>query len=376
MPCGEDDHILFNDLESAGCRCRRFASGDLIKPGEIRNQSGDPYRVFTPFYKAFLRSITVKEPLPVPGLAMVSSVSLLSLNLDDVGLKGHAFWAAGFNEYWEPGETGGIQRLKNMSESLRDYTNQRDIPAADGTSRMSPYLHFGDMSARSLWHAVGQLKLSLADRDAYRRQLVWREFAMQLMHEFPETIAEPMDARFKAFPWKDDPTAFRAWTKGQTGFPIVDAGMRQLWHTGWMHNRVRMIVGSFLVKDLRIPWQWGMDWFFDTLVDADLANNVMGWQWIAGCGADAAPYFRVFNPYLQSRKFDGSGTYIRRWVPELADLPDKWIHEPAAAPPGVLADAGITLGIDYPHPMVDHAEQRDLALQAYSEIKSTGSVNE
>lgn len=236
----------------------------------------------------------------------------------------------------------------------------------DETSRLSPHLHFGEVSAVQAWHRA----IDHPGAEAWLRQLAWREFAYHLLAGRPESLTEPLNAQFRSFPWRRNRSRLTAWQKGRTGYPVVDAGMRQLWATGWMHNRARLIAASFLVKDLLIPWQEGAAWFLDTLVDADLANNnTMGWQWVAGCGADAAPYFRVFNPVLQGEKFDPDGEYVRRWVPELAKLPAQWIHQPWNAPPLLLAEAGVRLGRNYPHPFVDHGDARQAALAAYEEMK-------
>ncbi|MGB3398615.1 MAG: FAD-binding domain-containing protein, partial [Candidatus Deferrimicrobiaceae bacterium] len=249
-----------------------------------------------------------------------------------------------------------------------------DRPDLPGTSRLSPHLHFGEISPRQVWHAVSARSVSDPSRgvergaEAFLRQLGWREFAHHLLHHFPETTTLPLREEFAAFPWRVDGKALAAWQRGDTGYPLVDAGMRELLGTGWMHNRVRMIVASFLVKDLLLPWQEGARWFLETLFDADLANNTLGWQWVAGCGADAAPFFRVINPVGQGRRYDPKGDYVRRWVPELAALPAKWIHCPWQAPEDVLSDAGVTLGKTYPHPMVDHAAARERALKAWKSL--------
>jgi deoxyribodipyrimidine photo-lyase len=256
------------------------------------------------------------------------------------------------------------------------YPDDRDRPDRDGTSRLSPYLHLGCVGARQAWHAVrsragaDSTPGTARGAEAFLRQLAWREFAHHLLFHFPATVHAPLREEFAAFPWRDDPAALVAWQKGRTGYPLVDAGMRQLWKTGWMHNRVRMVVASFLVKDLLLPWRTGAAWFFDTLVDADLANNTFGWQWVAGCGADAAPYFRIINPTLQGGKFDPGGDYVRTWVPELARLPDRWIHRPREAPAAVLSKAGVTLGKTYPRPIVDHAAARLRALAALSAVRT------
>lgn len=238
---------------------------------------------------------------------------------------------------------------------------------------MSPHLHFGEISPRRIWHEVQTAMAAAApaaseSAETYLKELGWREFAHHLLFHFPHTALQPLRSRFDRFPTDDDPARIAAWKRGRTGYPIVDAGMRELWHTGWMHNRVRMIAASFLVKDLLAAWLIGARWFWDTLVDADLANNTLGWQWTAGCGADAAPYFRIFNPVTQSQRFDPGGVYIRRWLLELGKLPDKWLHQPWMAPRAVLKDAGVTLGTTYPAPLVDHAAARKLALEAFSSI--------
>ena len=265
-----------------------------------------------------------------------------------------------------PGARGrrGAQQLwrRFRGSGLAHYGDQRDFPAVDGTSRLAPHLHFGEISARRLWFDC--LEANGAGVAEFARQLVWRDFAHELLNHFPHTTQQPLREKFAHFPWDGDPALLPAWQQGRTGYPLVDAGMRQLWHTGWMHNRVRMVVASFLVKHLLLPWQEGADWFMDTLVDADLANNTFGWQWAAGCGADAAPYFRIFNPTAQARKFDKQGRYIRRWVPELASLPDRHLHQPWEAPSAVLAAAGLRLGRDYPRPVVDHAWARARALES------------
>lgn len=250
------------------------------------------------------------------------------------------------------------------------YSDDRDRPDRDGTSRLSPYLHFGCVGARQVWHAVrsragaDSAPGTARGAEAFLRQLAWREFAHHLLFHFPAAVHTPLREEFTAFPWRDDPAALVAWQEGRTGYPLVDAGMRQLWKTGWIHNRVRMVVASFLVKDLLLPWRMGAAWFFDTLADADLANNTFGWQWVAGSGADASPFFRVFNPTLQGGKFDPRGDYVRKWVPELARLPDRWIHRPWEAPAAVLSSAGVAPGKTYPRPIVDHAVARLRALAA------------
>jgi deoxyribodipyrimidine photo-lyase len=270
-----------------------------------------------------------------------------SLALSDLALEPSVDWASGFRETWKPGEPGALNQLERfVRESLAGYPANRDRPAMAGTSHLSPHLHFGEISPGEVRRAI--LKVASENReaaDAHLRQLGWREFAYHLLFHYPESIHQPLRPEFSAFPWRMNPENFKAWTRGKTGYPLVDAGMRELWRTGWMHNRVRMVAASFLVKHLLIDWQEGARWFWDTLVDADLANNTLGWQWVAGCGADAAPYFRIFNPSLQTEKFDPESSYIRRWIPEFGSA-------------------------KYPKPIVDHAETRARALAAFAKIRS------
>ncbi len=278
-----------------------------------------------------------------------------------------------------PGESGAVAMLARfLDEGLAGYPENRDRPDLPGTSRLSPHLHFGEISPRQVWHAVRARTLSDASREverggeAFLRQLGWREFAHHLLHHFPATPRAPLRGEYAAFPWREDGRGLSAWRRGETGYPIVDAGMRELRETGWINNRVRMIVASFLVKDLLLPWQEGAGWFLDTLLDADLANNTLGWQWVAGCGADAAPFFRVMNPVGQGSRYDPKGDYVRRWVPELAALPAKWIHCPWRAPADVLSGAGVGLGITYPPPVVEHGAARERAIKAWKSLRNKG----
>ncbi|MBS0244459.1 MAG: FAD-binding domain-containing protein, partial [Proteobacteria bacterium] len=284
-------------------------------------------------------------------------------------------WAGGLRASWTPGERGAYARLEAfLTEAIGQYERMRDRPDVGGTSRLSPHLHFGEISPNVCWHSALEAARRYPTRAAgakkFNRELLWREFSYHLLHHFPTLPEKPFRANFEAFPWAKNDRLLATWQKGLTGYPIVDAGMRELWQTGYMHNRVRMIAGSFLVKDLLLPWQDGEAWFWDTLVDADLANNSASWQWVAGSGADAAPYFRIFNPIKQGQTFDPDGSYVRRFVPELQRLPSAFIHAPFEAPPEVLAQAGIKLGVTYPHPLVDHAEARSLALRAFEKIKA------
>ena len=323
-------------LIADGLRVESFNSALLFEPWEIKNKSGEPYRVFTPFYRACLereKSVGAHSVRPSARIKIewgARSTPLQSLSVSKLALEPTIDWAGGFQTAWEPGEAGARRLLASFVKSAAGYDAQRDRPDLAGTSRLSPHLHFGEISPRQVWEAV--------TAEPFRRQLVWREFAHHLLYHFPHTTDAPLQTKFARFPWRRDPAALRAWQRGETGFPLVDAGMRELWTTGWMHNRVRMVVGSFLVKDLLLPWQEGARWFWDTLVDADLANNTLGWQWVAGCGADAAPFFRIFNPSAQAEKFDPDNCYVRQWV-----------KKPVA-------------------PIVDHAAARQRALKAYRDM--------
>jgi deoxyribodipyrimidine photo-lyase len=362
------DAQIKSDLQKNGIQSQSFNGTLLFEPWTILNKQRKPFQVFTPFWKNCCAQGEPKPPLPIPSAVKKQQIKTHSESLSALQLLPSIPWDKGLQETWKPGAKNGQKQLQiTLSETLDGYTQNRDYPSLSGTSKLSPFLHFGEITSRIIWHAIRQKTTLSNDNEGFLRQLVWREFGYSLLYHFPHTPNHALYPKFDLFPWKKDTQTLSAWQKGTTGYPIVDAGMRQLWHTGWMHNRLRMIVGSFLVKDLLIPWQEGARWFWDTLVDADLANNTLGWQWVAGCGADAAPYFRIFNPLLQSQKFDGEGKYIRQWVPELKDLPDRWIHQPAEAPPEILRSAGITLGVTYPYPIVDHSEARQRALQGYTE---------
>ncbi len=359
-----------------GINCRQFGGHTLIEPHKVLNQQGKPFQVFTPYYRHVLKQIFI-PPTPkrinhIPWLAASSSAKTSleeSLQLIN-GQPNKPNWAQGFETLWQPGEAGANVRLKKIIGRLNQYSEQRDIPAIDGTSCLSAHLHFGEISPRQVWRQLSEYWPSEAIAP-FLRQLICREFSIYLLHHYPHIKTEPFKDGFEHFPWQmADPKILTAWQQGQTGYPIVDAGMRQLWQTGWMHNRVRMVVASFLTKHLRIHWRHGADWFWDTLVDADVANNIAGWQWVAGCGADAAPYFRIFNPILQSEKFDPQGHYLRRYIPELAKLPDNYLHAPWQAPVAVLKAANIELGHHYPLPIVDHKMAREHALEAYGSMKA------
>ena len=359
-----------------GFDVRRFSGALLFEPEAIRTKDGGPFKVFTPFWKACLAVGEPGRSLPSPKTLKAPVDWAKSDTLEDWALlPTKPDWAGGMRETWVPGETGAAVRLHGFIErSLGGYATGRDRPDQPGTSMLSPHLHFGEISSRQCWHSVRMADGEGAHGAAsYLRELGWREFSTHLLFHFPNITETPFRPEFANFPWIDSGASkadLAAWQRGQTGYPIVDAGMRQLWHTGWMHNRVRMIVASLLTKHLRIHWREGARWFWDTLVDADLANNSASWQWVAGSGADAAPYFRIFNPVLQGQKFDPNGTYVRHWVPELANLPAANIHMPWEASASVLAQAGVVLGKTYPRPIVDHGKARAAALAAYEDVKA------
>ena len=340
-------------LRERGLAVESFAGNLLFEPWEISNGNGEPYRVFTAFWKACLRARPPERPVGAPERIPKPSLWPETLSVGDLELEPRTDWTGGLRESWVPGEEGAAEQLRRfIAGSVEGYASERDRPDRKGTSRLSPHLRFGEISPRQVWQDCGN--------EAFLRQLVWREFAQHLLFHFPETASAPLRPEFSRFPWQHDEASLRAWTRGLTGYPLVDAGMRELWHTGWMHNRVRMVAASFLVKHLLISWHEGAAWFWDTLVDADLANNTLGWQWVSGCGADAAPYFRIFNPVLQGEKFDPRGDYVRRWIPELAALPAEWIHQPWASPVRVAR---------YPERIVKHEAARARALAALASLQ-------
>ncbi|MEQ8936779.1 MAG: deoxyribodipyrimidine photo-lyase [Amphiplicatus sp.] len=371
----ESDKALKATLTEAGYEVKSFNAALLREPWEVETKTGGPFRVYTPFWKA----LSAKEPArkALPGLRKVKGFieAPPSDILDDWRLEPRKpDWASGFGETWRPGETGAHAALKEfLEDAAASYARDRDMPARGGTSRLSPHLSFGEIGPVQIWQAThAQIEAGGISRQAgekFLTEIGWRDFSYNLLF-YNEGMAErPLRAEFASFPWRKDIKGLAAWKKGLTGYPIVDAGMRQLWRTGWMHNRVRMIAASFLVKDLLIPWQEGARWFWDTLVDADAANNSASWQWVAGCGADAAPYFRIFNPVSQAEKFDPAGDYVREYVPELAALPSEFIHAPWRAADAALKKAGVILGDTYPKPVVDHAFARTRALEAFKTIK-------
>jgi deoxyribodipyrimidine photo-lyase len=362
----ERDTQVKTSLRNAGLQAESFNGNLLHEPHLIKTLAGNPFQVFTPFWKNCLANLKFGTPLPAPKKLTACDQPLQSTPVEALQLLPKIAWDTEMRSSWKPTRAGAEKRLRDfVAAPVKDYPTDRDIPKLDGTSKLSPYLHFGQVSPLEIVDAVRTAgKLGSKGGDKYIAEVGWREFSQHLIHHFPETPDRPLRKEFEKFPWQPDKKLLRAWQRGRTGYPIVDAGMRQLWATGWQHNRVRMIAASVLVKHLLQPWQAGAKWYWDTLVDADLGANTMGWQWAGGCGADAAPYFRVFNPVLQGEKFDPEGDYVRRWVPELAKLPAEWIHQPWEAPMHVLAEAGIRLGKDYPVPLIGLTEGRDRALKA------------
>ena len=364
----EADRALDEALKALDCGLHRHLSCSLFAPERITTKAGGLFGVFTPFSKACLAAGVPEEPLPAP--ARLNGVTARSETLAEWGLlPTRPDWAGGMRAEWTPGEAGAHARLEAfLAGSVKAYDKARDVPAAPGTSKLSPHAHFGEISPRIVWHrarAAGDGKGAAV----FLKELLWREFSINLLWQHPDLRTRPIRREFAAFPWAQNAAHLAAWQRGRTGIPIVDAGMRELWQTGWMHNRVRMICASYLVKHLLIPWTAGEAWFWDCLCDADEAANGASWQWVAGCGADAAPYFRIFNPVLQGQRFDPDGTYVRRYVPELAKLADTHLHAPWEAPALILAGAGVRLGGNYPQPLVLPADGRQAALGAYAKLK-------
>lgn len=366
------DKTIKQNLKDRDIEVQSYNAALLYEPWEVETKQGEPYQVYSPFWRMCQQMPEPDAPMPEPSEIPRTNPYPDSLELDELELLPKIDWASGMRNAWKPGEQEALSQLEHfLKQTVWNYKDGRDIPGESHTSRLSPYLCHGEISPRQIWHATTK-RMAETDSKAhtksawkYLAEIGWREFGYHLLYHFPHTPNEPLRSRYANFPWRENQDELEAWERGRTGYPIVDAGMRQLWDTGWMHNRVRMIVASFLVKDLRMSWLEGARWFWDTLVDADLANNTLGWQWAGGCGADAAPYFRIFNPTLQSKKFDGDGIYIHRWVPELRDMPVAALHAPWEA----KDTGGVELGSDYPHRIVDHAQAREAALQAFDAVK-------
>jgi deoxyribodipyrimidine photo-lyase len=362
-------------FDSGGVAFKRFGGALLREPEDVRTKTGDVYKVYTPFWRALSEGYVPPAAMFAPSIIRAPAKLPVSDTLADWKLTpSRPDWAHGWNELWQPGEAGAKSRLDEFLRSaLAYYKEDRNRPDRPGTSRLSPHLHFGEISPTACWRAAAAFAANSpgADRglETFLKEIVWREFSATLLFHWPDLPDAPFRKEFAAFPWIENTAHLEAWRRGETGYPIVDAGMRELWRTGYMHNRVRMVVASFLIKHLLLPWQAGEAWFWDTLLDADLANNAASWQWVAGSGADAAPYFRIFNPVAQGDKFDPDGSYVRQYVPELSRLPADAIHAPWQASAAVLSAAGVTLGKNYPHPIVDHAAARTRALAAYTAVK-------
>ena len=370
------DSKIKKQLRETGLEAQSFNASLLLEPWEGLNKQGKPYQVFTPYYRNALTLIDIPNAQKKAKRLAKAKALPSSLALSDLNLKPDIPWDDGFYEKQQAGEAaarGALQKF--LDSSVAVYPKQRDLPYTAGTSRLSTHLHFGELSPQHTWQACQEAMTNTSKRgsisgtEAFMRQLVWREFAHHLLYHFPHTTNEPLRREFKKFPWLKSKKKLHAWQRGLSGYPIVDAGMRELWQTGWMHNRVRMIVASFLIKDLHIHWLEGARWFWDTLTDANLANNSMSWQWVAGCGADAAPFFRIFNPITQGEKFDPNGAYVKRFLPELKALPVKFIHKPWEAPEEILVEAKVKLGKTYPKPIVDHKTAREKSLEAYAIMK-------
>ncbi len=372
------DKIVKAALAEGGVEAKSFNSALLFEPHTITNKAGGPFQLFTPFWRHCL-SLKVAEEIAVKAKMFPAPERWPgSVELKALELLPRVRWDARFYEAWKPGEVGAKKRLRYFFAKIAaEYEKQRNFPGVDGVSRMSPHLHFGEIGPRQIWAAARAQAKETGIFPAnggvqkFLGEVGWREFAHHLLYHFPTTPVQPLREEFTEFRWASDPDGkkLKSWQRGLTGYPIVDAGMRELWATGWMHNRMRMVAASFLVKHLRLSWMSGAEWFWDTLVDADLANNTLGWQWSAGCGTDAAPYFRIFAPVLQGGKFDADGAYVRRWVPEIAALPDAFLQAPWEAPEEVLTNAGVKLGGNYPRPIVDHKTARTEALEAFKRLK-------
>ncbi len=369
-------------LRDDGVIAESFNGALLFEPWQLKTGNGDPYRVYSPMFRnAESRFAELRRPLPAPAQLGAPANALASLAPASLQLLPTIAWDSAFTEHWQPGEHGALAKLERFAAAaIASYKDRRDQPSVEGAvSRLSPHLHFGELSPNQAFIRAQQAESELSTAGAHSnihhfvKELCWREFSHHLLFHFPHTPARAMYSKFDHFPWRapeDYASDLQAWQQGRTGIPIVDAGMCELWATGIMHNRVRMITASLLTKNLLIPWQEGAAWFWDTLVDASLPQNTLGWQWAAGCGADAAPYFRIFNPVLQGEKFDAEGEYVRRWLPELKTMPDKFIHKPWEAPGEVRRAAGIAIDSCYAKPIVDLKLSRDRALAAYTKIKS------
>lgn len=360
------------ELENRNVKTVSFNGSLLWEPWQVLKKDGTPYKVFTPFYRrGCLSAKPPRQALPAPSMIHFAQqqLEIKATSIDSLNLLPKNAWHTKLTPHWQIGEQGAQDCLDVfINNGIDDYKEGRNFPAKKKVSRLSAYLHFGEISPNQIWYDI-QMTGNSSNQDHLLSELGWREFAHSLLYHFPDFSHKNLQKRFDTFPWVEDAQNLQKWQQGQTGYPIVDAGMRELWETGYMHNRIRMVVGSFLVKNLLLHWRQGQAWFWDCLIDADLANNSAGWQWISGCGADAAPYFRIFNPITQGEKFDASGEYTRRFVPELRNLPDKYLFKPWEAPKEVLEQAGIVLGETYPYPIIEIKSSRERALAAFQATK-------
>ncbi len=366
------DTDIKEKLENRNIKVNTFNGSLLWEPWEALKNDGTPYKVFTPYYrKGCLKANPPRKPLSIPKKLNLMTDNKYSTTIQKLDLLPKIPWGKKIINHWKIGEASAQKRLNNfINEGLSGYKDGRNFPAKNNVSRLSPHIHFGEVSPNQVWYAAKENNhCDVNDKEHFLSELGWREFSYSLIYHFPDLPDKNLQSKFDSFPWQYDKKKLEAWKHGKTGYPIVDAGMRELWHTGYIHNRVRMVVGSFLVKNLLIDWRHGERWFWDCLVDADLANNSASWQWVAGCGADAAPYFRIFNPITQGNKFDSAGIYTRKYVPELERLPDKYLFCPWEAPADILSDAEIELDVDYPKPIVIASDSREMALAAFASIK-------
>ena len=373
------DKIIKTLLIAKGYQVESFNGSLLWEPWQVRKRDNTPYKIFTPFFrKGCLSAAAPRVPLKTPSFLIAKKDNLCGMEkLNKLNLIGKNKWGDKVLRNWDIGETAANNKLNNFLDNRLDgYREGRNYPNKNNISRLSMHIHWGEISTNTIWHKSKSYsnlkKINELDLDQFLAELGWREFSYSLLYNFPYLPSKNLQDRFDNFKWTKNLKLFNAWKEGKTGYPIVDAGMRELWQTGYMHNRLRMIVGSFLVKNLLIDWRYGEKWFWDTLLDADLASNSAGWQWIAGCGADAAPYFRIFNPVTQGQKFDADGTYTKKYLPELVALPSKYLFAPWETPKSILSDANVKLGTDYPFPIVDLKNSRNKALETFAQLKKIG----
>ena len=369
----QSDEKIINFLSNKDINTFQLNGSLLFEPESTVKEDGTPYKVFTPFYRKGCLQNSPEPRIPLEKPKNIKFLKHVELQLEELELLPKKNWYKDFKDDWSPGENGAREKLNQFLQlGIHNYKDGRNFPSKKNVSRLSPHLHHGEISPNTVWYEVkekAETMDSYRDGDHYLSELGWREFSYNLLYFFPYLPKENLQKKFDNFPWEENNESLIKWQKGETGYPIVDAGMRELWKTGYLHNRVRMIVGSFLVKNLLLHWHHGQEWFWETLVDADLANNSASWQWVSGSGADAAPYFRIFNPVTQGEKFDPNGEYIKHHIPELKNLNGKFLYAPWEAPESVLEAAGIELGKNYPKPIVDLKLSREKALAAFEELK-------